>query len=571
MSKNCVIYCRVSTPRQAQEGESLDTQEMLCRRLQKNRKWNLFQNAVFKEPFSGRKNHRPVYDEMIEFIKRNPGKIDFLIVKMIDRLSRDGALQYELMKKELAELGVELVDVSGVIQPTQNALEHLGIEYDWSRHSPSEIAETVMASYGKTEVRNILTRLIGREIELVREGYQIGPANDGFINKKIYVDGKKKTIQTLDEKRAHFFKKMFEMRASGQYTDPQIVAKINAIGFRMKRIHKWDKSHTRIIGEKGGGPLIVKALQRYIQRPIYCGIICENWTKYQPVRAQFDGLIDIETFNKANRGKVYITEEGGKFQILYDYKPEKIKKQVRKYNQTYPYKNVIMCPRCGKPFMGSASKGKRGIYYPAYHCSRKHKYLRIPKQKFEENVAKSIKSVYFNESFLNKLEKTLIRVWRKRQKELLKENVLMNNNVAELTIEKEKILGRLIEVESNTVRKELEKKVDVLQSRIEEAKSQRNSSEIGETDIHEFIKYAKYVMEHPYELLLDTANIQRLQSVFGLVFEELPTYDDVLNGTPKLSPVFQQKRDSSNEESQSVIRLGIEPRTISLKGCCSTS
>jgi hypothetical protein len=35
---------------------------------------------------------------------------------------------------------------------------------------------------GKSEVNQILTRMIGAEINLVREGFQIGCPNDGYIN-----------------------------------------------------------------------------------------------------------------------------------------------------------------------------------------------------------------------------------------------------------------------------------------------------------------------------------------------------------------------------------------------------
>ena len=78
-------------------------------------------------------------------------------------------------------------------------------------------------------------------------------------------------------------------------------------------------------------------------------------------------------------------------------------------------------------------------------------------------------------------------------------------------------------------------------------------------------------MEHPYELLLDKQNLHQQQALFRLVFEEIPTYQNILDGTPKLSLILQQKRTSSEKKSQSVIRLGFEPRTVSLKGYCSTS
>src|SRR6185436_8300793 len=101
---------------------------------------------VFHEPFSGRRNQRPVFDDLLAFVRSQRGKVKYLIFRGIDRFTRKGSFSYEKMKAELAMEGVELIDSYGIIQPARNTLEHLGVEYEWSRQSPSEIAEIVMAN-----------------------------------------------------------------------------------------------------------------------------------------------------------------------------------------------------------------------------------------------------------------------------------------------------------------------------------------------------------------------------------------------------------------------------------------
>ncbi len=157
--KNCIIYCRVSTAKSAQEGESLDTQDVICRKFVAGRGFAVVPNGrVFRETFSGRKDTRPVLDEVFDYIEKNPGKVDYFVFRVIDRFTRGGSYSYEGIKNRLAELGVEMIDTYGVIQPMKNTLEHVGFEYDWSRTSPSEIAETVIANTAKAEVTNILSR-----------------------------------------------------------------------------------------------------------------------------------------------------------------------------------------------------------------------------------------------------------------------------------------------------------------------------------------------------------------------------------------------------------------------------
>src|SRR3989338_1892227 len=62
-----------------------------------------------------------------------------------------------------------------------NTLEHLGIKYKWSEYSPSFITELLEAERAKSEVRDILTRLISAEIRYVRSGYRVRPAPMGFF------------------------------------------------------------------------------------------------------------------------------------------------------------------------------------------------------------------------------------------------------------------------------------------------------------------------------------------------------------------------------------------------------
>ena len=56
--KHCLIYLRVSSPKQAQQGESIEDQKKICEIVAE--RYNLDVLQVFSEQFSGRKNDRPV-------------------------------------------------------------------------------------------------------------------------------------------------------------------------------------------------------------------------------------------------------------------------------------------------------------------------------------------------------------------------------------------------------------------------------------------------------------------------------------------------------------------------------
>lgn len=563
---NCIIDCRVSDPVQL-KGGSLDNQETLGRLYAKNNGWNVVR--VFRKPHSGATTERSDIEEIIQFIKHSEFKIHFFIFKSIDRFTRAGYPEYERCKNRFANLGVELVDTYGIIQPKKNTLAHLGnFGYDWAETSPTEAAEMLASYSGKQERRDILLRLIGGEISLVQEGFAVRRAPDGMQNKKILTGHKERYIRVPDPERAHYFIMMFELRAHG-LDDKEIVARINAMGFQTRTFRRWDRSNAenpKVTGQKGGQKLTVKRLQRYMLQTEYAGIICEKWTHYKPIRARYDGLVSLETFNLANRGKIFIKENpDNSLQLLYDYSQyDKIQTKRLKNNPDYPLK-FILCSTCRKPFLGSRSRGKSGKLYAAYHCggnkigNRTHPYIRIPKTEFEEAIRQFLELLHFDQSFLNSFEAVFMDTYRKREKEIVNQSSLISHNVGALKAQQASDLEALTTTKSAVVRKMLEEKIEDLDYQIQQAQNQRDEIEITEQDIKSFIRFAKTIMEHPAENLLDIDDMRAQQTLFNLIFAGMPTYQEILNGTPKLSLVFKLSGDSNATNSQLVAPTGVEP------------
>ena len=230
----------------------MEIQSSVCLKILTEKNWAL-RHEPWHESLSGRKSHRPVFEEILSFIDDHPGEVQHYIIRAIDRFTRGGDLTYDNMKYQLSKRGVAMVDSYGIIQPVINTLGHTGFEYPWSMQSPSEISEKVLSTVAKQEVTTILTRMIGEEIRLASQGYSVRAPEDGYINSKVTIDGnKKKTVKISDPKRAKFLIMSYDMRASGQYTDKEIVDRLNAMGYRTKKYTKWDKNHQKPIGQTGG-------------------------------------------------------------------------------------------------------------------------------------------------------------------------------------------------------------------------------------------------------------------------------------------------------------------------------
>ena len=513
---------------------------------------------VTKWSQSRRVGVRDDFDEALTFIADHPGKAKYYIIRSIDRFTRAGTLSYETMKRELAKYGVELIDTYHIIQPTKNALEHLGIEYDWSKSSPSEVTELVLANQSKNEVSNILIRTIGKQIELTREGYQTGVPNDGYINKRVYVGNKKRTIQVPDPERSKFYTRMFELRALNALSDLEIIDTLNSEGFRTKVNNRWDKGKEKIVGQRGGIPLTVKQLQRIIRNPIYCGMVCEKWTGNLPVKAQWKGLVSIDLFNQANHGKVYIKEGEDEFiEIIENFNPNMTKRK-NKDNPLFPYK-FILCPTCKKPMVGSCPKGKSGKGFPTYHCSRNHKYIGVNKVRFEDTINTFFRNLKFCPEYLESLHATLINKYREKQKEIVSSSSDISQHIADMESEMATKIDGITRVKNPAIIAEIERQVETLEQQIKDIRTKRTKIEITEDDISGFIKQARYLMEHPGEIIIEQEDSHIRQGLANLYFEEMPTYNDILNGTPKLHWIFEASKPNVNPKSQLAAPTGIEP------------
>ncbi len=300
-----------------------------------------------------------------------------------------------------------------------------------------------------------------------------------------------------------------------------------------------------------------------ISNPIYCGVNEGIWLT-TPIKTRYEGLVSISTFNKANKGRRFIEEnQDGSITIHKDYNPHSLKRI--KDNPLFPFKSVIMCPVCDKPFLGSVSKGKSGAGFPAYHCSRNHKQYGVSKKKFEDTLSMFILNIKYKKDFLKSFEATLVNKYREREKEIGEFSLKANSNVANLETEKLQKIAAFTSTQNQIIRATLEKQIEEIQKQITEAQEQRNKLEIKENDIHSFIKYAKNLMEHPEEMLLKQRNFTILRSLFGLVFDKLPTYTEIVSGTPKLSLPYKLSEDFKLDKDFTAGDRGIEPRTRRLE------
>ncbi len=446
------------------------------------------------------------------------------------------------MKAKLTKHRVQLVDLYGVINNQEvNTLEHLGVKYSWSVYNPSKKSEILEAERGKDELRDILSRMIGSEVRYTRLGYRVRQAPFGYQNQRIETIHGKRFILVPHPIESVWVKRMFELKVQSLYSDQEIVKQINLMGFRTRKVYFRDpRNKARAIGIKGGNQLNLTSFDKFLRNPIYTGITVEVWTLQKPIKCQFEGLVSIETFNKANAGKVMIFEENGELQIL---KGKVLKKRIVEtaISVRYPYRKLVLCSNGRHPFYGSASRGRGNGYFPAYHCDTKRRahYIRIPVKRFHAAIIDYLQSVRIKDEAIEEFHKTLSERQNLKmhdstfQTTAIKQRVLQIEKEIFLLIDKIKMLHSVVALQA------LE--IDIEKLRVEKEELLKKEKMVALQKKKDNIANNVVVstLDRIPEDVINDHNEMLKKQLFEMLFEELPSYDDLLNKTALLRPGFE--------------------------------
>lgn len=356
---------------------------------------------------------------------------------------------------------------------------------------------------------------------------------------------------------------MYEMRAK-RIPDKEIIDKLTKLGCRTRVRYKRDKTdHTKIIQKQGGGPLTVKGINKLLCNPIYAGINAEKWTGDKPMRCAFDGLISVELFNKANKGKYYITKkESGEIQISVKApKPHLIEKGRR--NPDFPYRKFVLCSECNNPLSASASRGRNGKYYPAYHCSNHGHYYRIPKDELETTVSNFISNLIVPQERIDAVLDAIAAEWNLRNHGQLEEIQGIEDRIRELQKDAAATLDKIRVLTTPTTIKFMEEDLLRIEQQIEQLTEEKAQKEAQQpADLDRVLKRARHFAENLAELLTQQIDPIKKARLFGVIFDRTPTYADLQLGNTKtplftgVNPFFQLLK---NEKSLMVTPAGVEP------------
>lgn len=315
------IYCRVSTEDQEKEGTSLGSQLTACLERADELGYQVPDNLVFKETYSGLKLDRPQLVKLREQVKA--GDVDAVIVYSPDRLSRVGEDVLTLFK-EFKLAGTKLILVREQFEDTMTG-KMVAFLFGWaSELEAAQIKERTRRGKRTKAQNGYLPQ--GTGIGLY--GYRW----DKVTKKRIPIEREAKVVQRI-----------FENVAQGK-TRYEVARQLNEQNIPTKSGSKWH-------------PLTI---ERMVKNPAYTGTTyfgkttmegkCrkylprENWTVLNDVTP---AIVDKALFDRA--------------QLVL--KQSKELRRGRPQNE-YLLTGHIKCGKCGSPLIGSCL----GQKYRYYHC-----------------------------------------------------------------------------------------------------------------------------------------------------------------------------------------------------------
>lgn len=390
--KNCVVlYCRVSTEEQT-ENTSLPAQLRECREAAKKLDCEVLKEFI-EEGESGAKLDRTAMTRMLVFCTKNKAKVRYVIVKDIDRFSRDTLVHLQL-RRAFTALGIGLYSIN---QPSIS-----------EETSESQFLENIFSAVAQLERSKIHNRTQkGTQEVLLRGGWTCQPPYGYCIHRR---EDNLPTLSVIPE-QAKAVVKAFEHRAEGLPLH-SIQTKLNALGYRSRQ----------------GKALSVQTIDNWLKNPVYIGKLRNKNFPDRLMDAAHPSIVSIALWNRAQ-------EKIGKKTVL-----------RQKFNPAFPLTTILRCEKCNTPITGSLSRGKSGKKYAYYHCRKaKCKTKNLSRDPTEKAFHQVLRYVQFTKDTMDFIEKNIIRVWREKWLRQAEEGRKLDAQLAKLKTKREQVETKYID------------------------------------------------------------------------------------------------------------------------------
>ena len=491
-----IIYCRVSTKEQAEQGYSLEAQEKDCKEFALNKGYEV-DRLFIERGESAKTQDRPELIKLLKYSFENKKQLSALIIWKYDRLARNLTDHLELINK-LSSYGLNVLSV------TEN-----------NDNTPSGRAiRSILGAVSQYENEIRGERTTKGMKEALLQGRWVFRVPKGYARS---IDNKNKPM-LIPSQESKYIKEIFKLAETGLYRQVDIVNMLRKQGYK---------------------ELTENKLNRILRNPLYAGLIKVSWLP-DMIEAIHEAIISKDTFYKV--------------QLLLDGKRPSFAPRVRS-NPDFPLRNFVKCSKCEKKLTGSWSKGRKNKY-AYYHCRTKGCSLYVKKEALETSFYELLKSIQPSADILNLFEAIVLDVWKNKQAEQIKEEYRLEKELKALEEKKDR-LDELI-IKGTFDEATYKRKIEDINNDIIVKRTELNETKIELNDVGSCLNYCKAFMGNIANLWAN-AGLDLRQRFQSLVFPEGIAFDGEKFGTAKISPIFEQLQMKHASKTSLVALTGVEP------------
>lgn len=316
MKRRAIIYTRVSTDEQNNGYSPSDQKDKLYKYCEHN---NIEVVGFYHDDESGKSFDRPEWLKIMQFIKKNKGYVDNIYFIKWDRFSRNVAEAY-ITIRDLKKLSVE---AQAIEQPL-----------DFEIPESKIMLAVYLAAPEVDNDRRALNIFHGIR-RGKKEGRWLGNCLRGYINTRD--EHNKPIILPEGGKQEELVRRAFTDFATGMYNIEELRLLLAKEGLKCNRNSFW-----MLLRNKGYiGKVLVPAYKDE----------AAHW-----VEGIHPAIVDDTTF--------YAVQD------ILDGRKRNLPTKYQTIKDEFPLRGFLQCPRCGRNLTASASKGKMGVKFFYYHCSR---------------------------------------------------------------------------------------------------------------------------------------------------------------------------------------------------------
>jgi DNA invertase Pin-like site-specific DNA recombinase len=379
MVNSALLYVRVSSKLQEQEGFSLDAQEKLGHDYALRNRLEVVK--TYKVSESAWREERESFNQLIDYARRH-SEIGHIIFDVTDRMTRN---DFDKLK------------IYTLIKDHGKTIHFARSNKIFNRESGSEdeFMLDIEVAVAKKMSNDISRKTRMGMQEKAEQGFYPSTAPTGYKNNRLT------GMIELDEERAPHIKRMFELMSTGRNSCEMISQQLYSEGFRNKR----------------GTLSKDNAIAHYLRNPIYYGAF--QW-KGRVLQGGHTPIISKDLFDKvqdvlSGKSKIHIQRKG------------------------FAFNNLILCGSCGCKVIGELKKNRYHYYHCTFSKGRHEAGTYLREEKVADLIGETIKPISWDNEIFDWFKESLREEKRpteefqeKRLNALKTEETLVKNRLSKL-------------------------------------------------------------------------------------------------------------------------------------------